>query len=150
MTPTASQHSLHLNPLHFITTSAVRHAHMFQRDVIKRILVDSLNTGRILGQYSLFAFVIMPNHIHLLIRCLGGYTPADVVREYKKATSNLILRHYECEGDDEMLWTLAQAAQHTSRKNFAVWREEYQAKTVYTAGYLNQKLNHYLCTLRIE
>ena len=131
-----------LNPLYFITTSAVRHTHIFQSDVIKRILVDSLNTGRILRQYSLFAFVIMPNHIHLLLRCSGGYAPADVIREYKKATANLILRHYECEGNDEILWALAQAAQHTSRKNFAVWEEEYQAKVAYAPDFLRQKLNY--------
>ena len=69
--------------LYFITTAAIRHAHLFRRDVIKRILVDSLNTGRILGQYELYAFVIMPNHIHIIIKCLNGYQPKDVVREYK-------------------------------------------------------------------
>ena len=47
---------LYVDPehLYFITTRAVQRAHVFQRDVIKRILVDSLNVGRILGQYDLF------------------------------------------------------------------------------------------------
>ena len=135
---------VHVDPdhLYFITTSAVRHAHIFRRDVIKRILVDSLNTGRILGQYALFAFVIMPNHIHLLLQCLNKYTPSDVVQEYKKATANLILRQFECEGNDEALWQLAEAAERISHKNFAVWREEYQAKNVYSAQFLTQKLDY--------
>ena len=59
--------------LFFITMSAVRRAHIFRRDVIKRVLVDSLNTGRILGQYDLLAFVIMPNHIHTITRCLDNH-----------------------------------------------------------------------------
>ena len=57
---------VHVDPTHlyFFTTSAIKRVHLFQRDVIKRILVDCLNNGRILGQYELYAFVIMPNHIH--------------------------------------------------------------------------------------
>lgn len=78
--------------LYFITTKAVQYAHIFQRDVIKRILVDSLNTGRILAQYNLFGFVIMPNHVHVILRCNPDYTPSDVIREFKKSTSNLIIR----------------------------------------------------------
>ena len=78
---------VHIDPSHlyFITTRAVKGAHIFRRDIIKRILVDCLNVGRILGQYELFAYVLMPNHIHFLVRCLHDYTAIDVVREYKKA-----------------------------------------------------------------
>ena len=83
--PSATWH-VHVDPAHlyFVTTSAVQRAHIFRRDAIKRILVDSLNTGRILGQYALYAFVIMPNHVHVIVRCLNEYTPSDVVREFKK------------------------------------------------------------------
>ncbi|MBP9070915.1 MAG: transposase [Caldilineaceae bacterium] len=96
---------IHVDPdhLYFITASAIGHKHIFRREVIRRILVDSLNTGRILGQYALFAFVIMPNHLHILIRCLGDFTPADVVREYKKATANLIIRQFEAEQNHRAL-----------------------------------------------
>jgi len=71
---TSSSWPVPFNPehLYFITAAAIRHAHVFRRDVIKRILVDSLNTGRILGQYELYAFIIMSNHIHVIVRCLNN------------------------------------------------------------------------------
>ena len=128
--------------LYFITTSAVRHAHIFRSDVIKRILVDSLNTGRILGQYELYAFVIMPNHVHLVLRCLGKYTPMDVVREFKKATANLILRYFECEGNEGALAFCAKAVGQSKRRRYAVWEAEYQAKNVFSVWFLEQKLNY--------
>jgi len=128
--------------LYFITTAAIRHAHIFRRDVIKRILVDNLNTGRILGQYELYAFVIMPNHIHIIIKCLGKYQPKDVVREYKKATANLILRHFEAEGNAEALEQLAQVVARTHKQQFAVWEPEYQAKNVFSPDFLQQKLDY--------
>ena len=133
---------IHHDPdhLYFITASAIDHTPLFRRDVIKRILVDSLNTGRILGQYELFAFVIMPNHVHWLVRCTNSTTVDAVVREFKKATANLILRHYECEGNHAVLDRLAMAA--PPGQSHAVWENDYQAKNVYTPDFLCQKLTY--------
>jgi putative transposase len=135
---------VHVDPdhLYFITASASQQAHHFQRDVIKRILLDSLNTGRILGQYQLYAFVIMPNHIHMIIRCLGEYSPGDVVREYKKATSNLIIRQLEAEGDRQTLEAFAKAVEHPQKQHYAVWENEYRAKNIFSPEFLSQKLDY--------
>ena len=118
--------------LYFITFAAIRHAHIFRRDVIKRILVDALNTGRILGYFELYAFVIMPNHVHFILKCLKGKQPKDIVRDYKKATAMLILRHFEAEGNDEALEQLALAVPRPNKQQFAVWEHEYQAKNIYS------------------
>ncbi|HFD87573.1 MAG TPA: hypothetical protein ENJ35_07850 [Gammaproteobacteria bacterium] len=142
MTSSTKRVSSKPDHLYFITTAAIRHAHLFQRDVIKRILVDSLNTGRILGQFALYAFVIMPNHIHIIIQCLNGYKPQDVVREYKKATAKLILRQFEAEGNDEILEALAEVVSRTHKQQFAVWRPEYQAKPIFSRQFLLQKLTY--------
>ena len=138
----SSPWKVHVDPdhLYFITASAIQHKHIFHCDVMKRILVDSLNTGRILGQYALFAFVIMPNHFHILIRCLSDFTPADMVREYKKATANLIVRQYEAEQDRVTLAVLAQSAPDDQK--YAVWEADYQAKNVFTPGFLRQKVTY--------
>lgn len=135
---------IHVDPafLYFITTSAINHAHVFRRDLIKRILVDSLNTGRILGQYELFAFVIMPNHVHFIIRYLKEYAPADIVREFKKATANLILRQYEAENNQEALAFFASAVKPGQKQVHAVWEDEYQAKEVFSPGFLREKLDY--------
>ena len=133
---------VHIDPSHlyFITTRAVKGAHIFRRDIIKRILVDCLNVGRILGQYELFAYVLMPNHIHFLVRCLHDYTAIDVVREYKKAAANLIIRQLELENNDEALAFLAHAA--PPQQTYQVWEHEYSARNVYSIDFLKQKLNY--------
>ena len=131
--PSSTWH-IHVDPdhLYFITTSASKRAHHFRRDVIKRILLDILNTGRILSQYILYAFVIMPNHIHVIIRCLGEYTPGDVVREYKKATSNLIICHFEAERNNQVLVAFAEGVKQSQKQQYAVWESEYQSKNIFT------------------
>ncbi len=135
---------IHVDPAHlyFVTTSAVRRAHIFQRDLVKRILVDSLNTGRILGQYELFAFVVMPNHIHFIVRGLNSYTPGDIVRELKKATANLILRQYKVEENQAALAFCESAVKPGQRQQYAIWEDEYQAKNVFSPDFLRQKLDY--------
>ena len=59
--------------LYFITTTAVERAHLFRRDIVKRILVDSLDFIRVLGRVNLYAFVVMPNHVHFIVRFLVEY-----------------------------------------------------------------------------
>ena len=128
--------------LYFVTTRAVQRAHIFQRDVIKRILIDSLNTGRILGQYALFGYVVMPNHVHLILRCLGECTPGQVVGTFKKASANLILRQYEVEGNQAALAFCAAAVPPRRQETHIVWEHEYQAKNVFSPAFLRQKLDY--------
>ena len=55
--------------LYFVTSSAVQHRHLFRRDVIKRLVVDSLDCIRLRERLKLYVFVIMPNHLHVIIQC---------------------------------------------------------------------------------
>lgn len=125
-----------------MTMRAVQSAHIFRRDVIKRILADSLNMGRILGQYKLFALVIMPNHVHVIARCLGQYSPGDVTREFKKATAKLITRHFEAEGNEAALAFFASCVARQGKQKYAVWQDEYQAKNVFSPTFLRQKAEY--------
>jgi putative transposase len=133
---------VHIDPTHlyFFTTSAIRRVHLFQRDVIKRILIDCLNNGRILAQYELFAYVIMHNHIHFIVRCCTGHTPITVIREFKKATANLIIRQYEMENNRQVLDFLSSVA--PADQQYAVWEAEYEAKNIYSPDFLRQKINY--------
>ena len=135
---------VHIDPdhLYFVTTSAIQKAHIFRRPVIKRILVDSLNVARILGQVELYAFVIMPNHVHFIARCLDTYAIPDIIREFKKATSNLILRQYEAEGKQQVLDFFEAAVKPGQKQHYAVWENEYQAKNVFSPEFLKQKLEY--------
>jgi REP element-mobilizing transposase RayT len=87
--------------LYFITTTAVQRVHLFRRDVIKRIITDSLNYIRSQQWIRLHVFVIMPNHMHFIVRFLGNYTLSDVMRDFKKHTAKQIIRQYQAENNDK-------------------------------------------------
>src|SRR5450759_3206701 len=93
--------------LYFVTSSAVQHTHLFQRDVIKRILIDALYMLRTFDQTKLYAFVVMPNHLHMIIQCAEDNPMKDVLRDFKINTARLIIWHYQSEGNQKAIDFLA-------------------------------------------
>ena len=81
------------NALHFITPTVVGWIDVFSRKVYKDIVIESLkycceNKGLIL-----YAYVIMTNHLHLIVRAKEGYEISNILRDFKRHTSKQIIDH---------------------------------------------------------
>ena len=61
-----------------ITIVAKDRLPVFQTDAIKLVTCKALDEARKSGSFLLFAYVIMPDHLHLLTDC--PKTSADVLR----------------------------------------------------------------------
>ena len=128
--------------LYFVTTTAVRKAHIFRRDVMKRILIDSLSYMRTQRWTELYAFVVMPNHLHFIARCLPDHPLADVLRDFKKHTAKQTIRQYQAEGNQKVLAFLAEAVPRPQKQRYKVWDDDYDAKEVFTPEFLKQKMDY--------
>jgi putative transposase len=132
------------NPAHlyFVTTTAVQRARLFERDVVKRIVVDGLYYLYAAKRISLFAFVIMPNHIHFIIRCSDQYRLPDAIRDFKANSARLIIRQFQIENDREVLNFMTGAVSRPEKQRFKVWEDGYNAKSVFSADFLKQKMDY--------
>ena len=128
--------------LYFITTTAVNHAHIFQRPIIKRILVDGLYFVSVVNHVSLYAFVVMPNHIHVIVQCPQDFPPKDWARAFKTSTAQLIVRLYQVEQNQPALDFLAEAVARPDKQNYKVWEDGYLPKSIVTPDFLVQKLTY--------
>lgn len=52
---------------YFVTTDAVHSRHLLQATAIAETIIEKLLAYRDKGAYLLHEFVIMPNHLHLLL-----------------------------------------------------------------------------------
>lgn len=127
------------NHLYFVTTTAVQRRHLFQRDVIKRLIVDGLDCMRLRERLKLYAFVIMPNHIHIIIQCRAEDPLADVVRDLKKHTADRIIRYYRAESNQSVLDFLASVVERPDKQRYKVWEEGYDARDVFSPEFLVQR-----------
>jgi REP element-mobilizing transposase RayT len=128
--------------LYFVTTTAVGHLHIFQRDLIKRIVVEGLYHIRTADKNKLYSFVIMPNHVHFIIQCRVEGPLKDVLRDFKANTTNLIVRQLTAEGDHNMLTILAGVVERKDKQEYQVWDAGYLAKEVFTPEFLRQKIKY--------
>jgi REP element-mobilizing transposase RayT len=128
--------------LYFVTTTAVQRAHIFRRSVIKRILADGLYHLHVVDRTELYAFVIMPNHIHLIVRSREDNPLKDVVRDFKANMARLIVRQYEAERNQKAIDFLAAAVTRPDRQKYKVWEDGYNAKDVFSVDFLRQKMEY--------
>ena len=52
---------------YFITSSAYMHQNLFQRNETAELLLHTIFRKRDAGEFQIHEFVVMPNHIHLLL-----------------------------------------------------------------------------------
>jgi REP element-mobilizing transposase RayT len=128
--------------LYFVTTTAVQHTKTFQRDIIKRILLDGLYYTAVVEHVKVYAFVIMPNHLHFVGQCPSDKPLGDMMRDYKANMARLIVRQYQAEQNYEVLEFLAQAVKRPGKQDFKVWDDGYNAKDVFSPEFLRQKIEY--------
>lgn len=126
--------------LYFVTTTAVQHQHLFQRDVMKRLVVDTLDCMRLRERFKLYCFVVMPNHIHLIVQCRAQDPLADCVRDLKKHVADRVIRYYRAEGNQAALNRLVPLESNSQQHQ--VWDEGYNAKDVFSPEFLRQKMDY--------
>ena len=127
--------------LYFVTTKAERHAHIFKRESIMRIILDSLHFLHTSGRMELFCFVVMPNHIHLIGRFSLKHSLADMIRDFKRHTARQIIRQLRAEEDVDKLGLLRDLNKHNDQ-DFKVWEDGYDARDVFSLGFLTQKMEY--------
>lgn len=81
--------------IYFATFSVVNWLDVFTRDVYREILIDSLNWSVKNKGLVIYAWVLMTNHIHLIIRKKGTNKLEDILRDIKKFTSVKIIEEIE-------------------------------------------------------
>ena len=127
--------------LYFVTTTAEQHVHIFKRESIIRIILDSLHFLRTNKRIELFAFVIMPNHIHFISRFGKDHMLSDVMRDFKRHTARQIIRQLMTEENKEELGLL-QNLNQDNRQEYKVWEDGYDARDVFSQEFLSQKMEY--------
>lgn len=127
--------------LYFVSTTAVNRLHLFRRDVIKRIIVDSLHHLRTTRQMKLFVFVIMPNHIHVIVHFSEEHRLSDVMRDFKKFTARQIYRQFQAEEITKVLDVLRREGEK-AKQEYKVWDDDYDARDIFSIEFLQQKMDY--------
>ena len=130
---------------HFITATVVDWVDVFSRKIYKDILIDSLdfcirNKGMIL-----YGYVIMTNHVHLVIQSENGKL-SDLIRDFNKFTARNILDTIALGAESRKDWMLKRfefaCKSHTRNEKYQFWKYGNHPEEVYSEKFLWQKLDY--------
>src|SRR5260370_528607 len=83
-------YSIHENKTYFLTCTVAAWIDIFTRKNHKEAIVEALSYCQQQKGLNIFAWCLMPSHLHILVNTDEPFQLADVIRDFKKFTSKKI------------------------------------------------------------
>ena len=127
------------SPALYVTIVAKDRLPVFRTDSIKLVVCKALDDARRSGGFLLFAYVIMPDHLHLLTD--EPDTSAEVLRYVKGITARQVIDHLK---ENEFEKSLAKLRHPTwkRRHQYSLWQQEKNVFSVYSESVFMEKVNY--------
>lgn len=136
-----------LDELYFITTTVVDWVDIFTRPKYKHIILESLAYCQQQKGLKIYAWVLMSNHLHLIVSAGAEPSVADIIRDFKKFTSKRILAELEEDPQESRReWMLDRfrfaGANDKKITKYRFWQEGYHPEFICSHDFYRQKLNY--------
>ena len=131
---------------HFVTFSVIGWIDVFSRESYKEIFVNSLKHCQENKGLKLHAWIIMTNHVHLIISSNTNKIE-DIVRDLKKYTSKQIIKTIQenpTESRKEWMLNLFGYAgkSNSNNKDFQFWKQDYHPIELNSSEKLKERLDY--------
>lgn len=130
------------NGLYFLTLQVVDWVDVFTRKNYRDILISSLEYCIRHKGLSLRAYVVMSNHVHMIVNTLTGNL-SDILRDMKRFTATSILKEIEQGTESRKDWMLKRfefaANRHKRNSQYQFWTHENHAVELVSNKFIRQK-----------
>ena len=125
---------------YFVTTTVNCFEKVFSlNDKYYDILIDSLKYQIDEHKANLFAYVLMPNHIHLILHLPEGESLSDFMRDYKRYTSIAIRNELHKDGNIVLINKLINASGHGG---FKLWMDRFDDLVLFSDKVFQTKVDY--------
>jgi REP element-mobilizing transposase RayT len=131
---------------HFVTLSVVGWIDVFSREQYKELFIESLKYCQDKKGLVLHAWVVMTNHVHLIISSNENKLE-HIVRDLKKYTSKQILKAIQESNIESRKEWMLNIFSFTGRNNknntaFQFWKQDYHPIELDTPEKMKQRLDY--------
>ncbi|MEH2234457.1 MAG: transposase [Nostoc sp.] len=125
---------------HFLTCTVINWIPLFGKVEFTQIILDSLNFLQLQQRLTLYGYVIMENHLHLIasaaslskeIANFKSFTARSIIDLLEKNNSNYILNQLE-------LYKL----KHKTKQQYQLWQEGFHPQVILNEEMFRQKLDY--------
>lgn len=125
---------------YFVTTTVTNFENALTTDEnLTRILIDSLSHLINEHKATMFAYVIMPSHIHLLMYIPEGESLSDFMRDFKKFTSYAFYERISENDKSRLLKTLQK---NSPTGKWKLWMDRFDSQIITSEKFYEQKINY--------
>lgn len=126
-------------PAFYLTSVAKDRLPVFRTDPIAKVTCDAINEARNSGNFLIFAYVIMPDHIHLVTD--SGRTSKDIHRFVNGIVSRRVIDHLKQSGHIESLKKLRTAARSDGSR-YTLWQHHPDTRLLWNEKMLWQRIQY--------
>ena len=112
---------------------------LFSQPVYADIVLGSLRWLRNENRMFLYAFVLMPSHIHAIVKPIGLEIGA-LLQNFGSFTAHAILQQLRKDKREDLVWFFREQTKDR-RHQHRIW-QDIQAKNIYSVEFLRQKLEY--------
>ena len=133
--------------IYFISYSVIRWIDVFTRNLYRDILLDSFMFCQEKKGLRIHAYIIMTNHVHMIISTTEGYFLENTMRDLKKFTSTEIIKAIRDNPKESRKEWLLQAfaeegKQNSNNTSNQFWQQDNHPIELYNNKMIEQKLNY--------
>ena len=123
----------------YFWTATINHwYHLLENDVYKDVIIDSFQYLTDNGKIDIFAFVIMPNHMHLLWRINEQNGRESPQGSLLKFTAHIFKEKLRYEGEEKLIPYKVNSA----TKDYEFWQRDSLAVPIFSRPVAFQKLKY--------
>jgi REP element-mobilizing transposase RayT len=131
--------------IYFLTFTIVDWVDLFSRKIYRDILIESLNFCIKKKHAIVYGYVIMTNHMHIILQSEAGDI-SGLVRDYKKWTAIKLIEAVQGEPESRRDWLLHRFAYYASLRNtnyhYQIWTHDNHPEDIISHKFFLQKLNY--------
>lgn len=130
---------------HFVTATIVDWVDVITRKSYRDTVVDCLDFCIKKKVMILYGYVIMSNHIHLVVQSGDGEL-SDLLRDFKKFTATKIMEKIKSGPESRREWILERfqlaTESHSRNKNYQFWQYGNHPEEIYSNQFMWSKLDY--------
>ena len=129
---------------YFVTLTVVDWVDVFTRKPYKLLAVESLKFCQKRKGLEIYAWCLMTNHLHMIVKAAGNQSLSEILRDFKKFTSKAIVALLLDSPESRNEWMLNRFKYHGKYlkriKNYKVWMDGNHAEVIFTPQFFYEKL----------
>jgi len=130
------------NSMHFITLTIIEWIDIFTKPEYFQVIIDSLKYCRKNKGFKLYEYVIMTNHIHLIVRAKEGHKLSQIISDFKKYTTREILSLLEKDNRRYILNLFKNSFAKKIGYEKQIWQRENYPEVIMSDKFLREKIKY--------